>query len=430
MPSLLTRQTSPMQIELLYGHGKLSVDLPSDNITVIEQPSLQALPDEKAGFWEALQNPIGSPPLKDLVRPGQKVALAIPDGTRPLPSQKLLTWLFEALSDVELDYTIIIGTGSHRPNTREELIQMLGQDIVDSVRIVNHSSTDFETMKFVGQREGGEIWMNRYAVEADVVIGMGFIEPHLWAGFSGGYKALMPGITDIHTIAHYHRGEIILDPGSTWGQLEGNPTQAIIRRYGSQLTMNFLINISMTRERGIMGYYCGDPILAHEVGCAEVKKHTMYAVPHRFPIVLTSNNGYPLDQNLYQNGKGLSAAMQIAIPGALILQAIECSDGFPNGSNFQKLLFDHESPQALMNTLSAPDSRQHDQWSVQYLVKMMLDYQIGIYSSLTDEEIRKAHLTPVHDIAAAVDKELDRIGRDAPIAVLPEGFLTIPYVAG
>ena len=417
-----------MQVELLYGRGTLPISLPTEQVTLIEQPPLQALADEKAAFLEALQHPIGRPPLVDLVQSGQKVALAIPDGTRPLPSHKLLSWLFEALAGIELEYTIVIGTGSHRPNTREELIQMLGQEIVDTVRIVNHSSTDFETMKAVGTRDGGEVWMNRYAAEADVVIGMGFIEPHLWAGFSGGYKALMPGIADIHTIAHYHRGEIILDPGSTWGNLEGNPTQALIRQYGSLLPMDFLINISMTRERGIMGYYCGDPIAAHEVGCAEVKRHTMYAVPHRFPIVITSNNGYPLDQNLYQNGKGLSAAMQIAMPNALILQAIECSDGFPNGSNFQRLLFEHDSPQALMETLSAPDSRQHDQWSVQYLVKMMMDYRIGVYSSLSDEEVRKAHLTPIHDIAAAVDQELDRIGRDAPVAVLPEGFLTIPYV--
>ena len=299
---------------------------------------------------------------------------------------------------------------------------MLGEEIVNNYRIINHDSFDFATMSKVGDRDEGEVWMNTYAVEADVRIAFGFIEPHLWAGFSGGYKAIMPGITDIKTISHYHRGDIISHPGSTWGLIEGNPTQEQVRRYGQNLPIEFLINIAMTPERETVAFYCGDPILAHEEGCKEVKKSTMVGFPQRFPIVITTNNGFPLDQNLYQCGKGLSAAAQIVEEGGLIILACACSDGFPHGSNFHRLLTAFDSPQAILDHFQASGKVEHDQWSAHMLVDLLTRNRVMLYSQLADDEVRKAHLIPIHDIEAALATELERIGHDAPIAVLPEGF--------
>lgn len=419
-----------MHVELLYGQGQLPVDLPSDNVTVIQQPPLQGLTDEKAGFLEAVRQPIGGRPLHDIVQDGQHVAVVIPDGTRPLPFQKLLSWLFECLADKKnVDYTIVVGTGSHRGNTRDELIQMMGSEIVERYRIVNHDAHDPSTLAQVGETaEGGPVLMNRDAVAADVRIGMGFIEPHFLAGFSGGYKAFLPGIAGIDTIMDFHRASVIGDPRTTWGELEGNPTQELVRRYGSMLPMDFLINITMTADRAIMGYYCGDPIAAHERGSQDVKRHAMRAFERPFPIVLTTNNGFPLDQNLYQAVKGTSAAACVVTEGGLILQAARCNDGFPEHGNFKGLLYDHDSAQAILDTINAPGYSLFDQWEAQLHAMVLVKARVGLYSELSDEETRRAHMIPVSDIAQAVEEELDRIGHDAPIAVLPEGFTVIPYV--
>ena len=419
-----------MHVELLYGQGRLPVDLPSDNVTVVQEPPLHGLPDEKAGFLEAVGQPIGGRPLHDIVRDSQHVAVVIPDGTRPLPFRKLLGWFFECLADKkDVDYTIVVGTGSHRGNTRDELIQMMGPEIVERYRIVNHDAHDPSTLAQVGETpKGGKVLMNRNAVDADVRIGMGFIEPHFLAGFSGGYKAFLPGIAGIDTIMDFHRASVIGNPRTTWGELKDNPTQELVRRYGTMLPMDFLINITMTADRAIMGYYCGDPIAAHEQGSQDVKRHAMRAFKELFPIVLTTNNGFPLDQNLYQAVKGTSAAACAVTEGGLILQAARCNDGFPEHGNFKGLLYDHDSPQAILDTINTPEFSLFDQWEAQLHAMVLVKARVGLYSELSDEETRRAHLIPVRDMARAVDAELDRIGRNAPIAVLPEGFTVIPYL--
>lgn len=418
-----------MTFDLLYGRSGLNVTLNSKQVKIIRQTPVKALENEKAGFFEALQNPTASQPLDSIISDGQKIAVIIPDGTRPLPSQKLIQWLLEALSSKkDLTYSIILGTGSHRPNTHSELMELLGAEILHSCEVINHVSTDFGTMTAVGERDGGMVYMNKAAVEADIRIAMGFIEPHLWAGFSGGYKAVMPGITDIDTIKHYHRGEIITDSRCSWGRISDNPTQEMIRRYGQLLPIDFLINVSMNHEREIVTYFCGDPILAHEAGCEAVKREAMTGVAQRYPIVITTNNGFPLDQNLYQAGKGLSAAAQIVEDGGMIILACACSDGFPHGSNFHRLLTAHSSPAAILDHLDHQAASQHDQWSVHFLASLLTRYRIVLYSQLSDEEVRAAHLIPTNNIARTVEEELDRIGYHAPVAVLPEGFQCIPYV--
>ncbi|RMG24308.1 MAG: nickel-dependent lactate racemase [Bacteroidetes bacterium] len=419
-----------MTVELRYHHQGLKVELPEDQLTLIRQQEQPALPHEYAAFEAAVGAPVNCQPLEQIVQHGHTVALIIPDGTRPLPSGKLLGFLFRYLkSKKHVRYRIILGTGSHRANTAAELVELLGEEIVGRYEIINHNAFDKASMACVGTRDGGEVWMNKAAVEADVRIALGFIEPHLWAGFSGGYKAVMPGITDIDTIGHYHRGEMITDSRSGWGRLKDNPTQELVRRYGQLLPIDFLINIAMNQQRETVAFYCGHPIKAHERGCEAVKENCMMPLKQRFPIVITTNNGFPLDQNLYQAGKGLSAAAQIVAPGGLIILACACSDGFPNGSHFHRILTSHDSPAAILQSLNTPGFQVADQWSVHFLANLLMQYRVALYSMLPEEAVRAAHLTPIDDIGAYVEAEFDRLGRRVPIAVLPEGFLCIPYIA-
>lgn len=418
------------KVHLQYGHDGLEISLPSERVTVLEPRFVPGLPDEASAFREAVRQPIQSRPLRELVSAQDRVAIVIADLTRPLPSDRLLPWLLEEISHVSEERVVILnGTGSHRVNTPEELERMVGAEILRRYRVVNHNSHDRSTMAVAGRTpEGREILLQRDYVEADKRIVLGFIEPHFMAGFSGGYKGIFPAIADIDSIIHYHRAEVIGDPRSTWAVLEGNPTQEQIRAYGSLIPVDFCINVTLNRRREITRFFCGEVIAAHEEGCRFSKATAMVACPEPFPIVVTTNSGYPLDQNLYQAVKGMSAAAQITTPGGLILAASRCNDGFPDHGNFKKLLFEHPTPEAILETVLAPGFLLFDQWEAQLLAMIRRQARVGLYSELSPDEVRRAHLEPVEDLSAAVAAELSRIGSDAPIAVLPEGPLTIPYL--
>ena len=418
-------------IHLQYGRTGLELKLRAGNITVVAPRHVPGLPDEAAAFRTAVRAPFGGVPLRDRVRAHEKVAVVIPDHTRPLPRERILPWLFAELAHVPAqNFVIINGTGSHRANTPAELRQMVGEEICERYRIINHDSRDPRTLARAGvTSEGRPVWFNRDYVEADRRIVLGFIEPHFMAGFSGGYKGVFPAVADLESIKHYHRAQVIADPLSTWGVIQDNPTQAQVRANGALLPVDFLINVTQNRQREITGFFCGDVLAAHDAGCAFAKQTAMVSCPHAFPVVITSNSGFPLDQNLYQTVKGMSAAAQIVAPGGLILAAAECGDGFPDHGRFKDFLFSHASAQAMLDTINAAPVPMEDQWQVQLLALILVRARVGVYSRIADDEIRRAHLEPVADLVERVEAELNRIGRDAPIAVLPEGPMTIPYLA-
>ena len=420
-----------MRISLQYGTAGLEVDIPASRVSVLEPRFVPGLEDEAGAFRAAVSRPTAGPPLHELVTGRDRLAVVIPDATRGLPRERLLPWLFAHLSHVpEANVVIVNGTGSHRGNTPDELRAMVGPEVARRYRIVNHDAHDPATLVPVGRDpEGHAVLMNRDYVEADRRIVMGFIEPHFMAGFSGGYKGIFPAVADIASILRYHDAARIGHPRSTWGVLEGNPTQAMVRACGALCPPDFCINVTLNRRRDITRFFCGATGPAHEAGCAFSRDTAMVAVERPFPIVVTSNSGHPLDQNLYQAVKGMSAAAQIVAPGGLILAASRCNDGFPAHGNFRRLLFEHDSPQALLDAILAPGFSVFDQWQAQLLALIRLKARVGVYSELPDDDVRRAHLEPVEDIGAAVAEELGRVGNLASVAVLPEGPMTIPYVA-
>ncbi|MBW7894983.1 MAG: nickel-dependent lactate racemase [Opitutaceae bacterium] len=420
-----------MKTHLQYGRTGLELDLTGINATVLQPKYLPGLGDESAAFLAAVRQPIGTRPLRELIRADEKVAVVIPDGTRPLPSDRLLPWLFAELAHVPArNFTILVGTGSHRANTHQELVAMLGERIVREYRIVNHDAHDPATLALAGQSPMGyPIHFARDYVEADRRIILGFIEPHFMAGFSDGYKAVMPGLAGIDAIMQYHGAAVIGDPRSTWGELEDNPTQRHVRAGGSLLPIDFCINVTLNTRREITRCFCGETMAAHRSGCEFSKATAMVACPHDFPVVVTTNSGYPLDQNLYQSVKGMCAAARIVRPGGLILIAARCNDGFPAHGNFRSLLFESKSPRELLDRIMSPGFSTFDQWQVQLLAMVQLKARIGVHCEMPPEDLRRAHLDPVPDLRVALETELARVGRDAPVAVLPEGPLTIPYLA-
>lgn len=419
------------QVQLAYGKTGLPVNVP-DSAIVIEPRHLPALADDKAAVVAAMRNPQGTPPLKSMVGKGDTVAIVISDITRPTPNHKLVPWIMEELDHVPRDnFVIINGLGTHRANTQEELAGMLGWDVVNTVRIENHDAFDDTKLVHVGRNSyGSEVYFNKTYVEAKFKIVTGFIEPHFFAGFSGGPKGINPGVAGIKTILDFHNAEMIGHPLSTWGVIEGNILQDAATQNCLMAKPDFMLNVTLNGEKQITGVVAGDVIAAHREGCKFVKETAMYAVDEPFDIVVTTNSGYPLDQNLYQTVKGMSAAAQIVKQGGAIISASECSDGVPDHGNYAKILKMRDTAGELLEMICDPEFCLFDQWQVQVQAMVQLKADCYLFSTLDPQIVKNAKFTPIENVEATLLQLCQKIGPQVRVAVLPLGPLTIPYVRG
>ncbi|MFY9983142.1 MAG: nickel-dependent lactate racemase [Chthoniobacterales bacterium] len=418
-------------VQLAYGRGFLDVELPGDRTDVIEPVSVPGLKDEKESFLRSLNHPIGSRSLREHLFPDARVCIVFTDITRATPNERIIPWLLEYLIEVvpASNITLINGTGTHRPNTDAELRQLLTDEVVERYRVLNHNADDPNELVQVGTtRAGGPALINRRVVEADVRISTGFIEPHFFAGFSGGPKGIMPGVAGLRTVLQNHSGVNLSNPQASFGVLEGNPIWEEMRDLALLVGESFLVNVTLNESREITGVFSGHLISAHREGCDFVRQTAMQKVTAPYEVVVTTNSGYPLDQNLYQAVKGMSAAARIVRKGGTIIIASECSDGVPNGSPYERLLKHSDSFEALFRYITDPTREEPEQWQV--IVQMVIQRraEVLVYSGLSDEKVSEAKLQPCHDIAQAVRERLDRAGDGARIAVLPQGPLTIPYL--
>ena len=266
-------------------------------------------------------------------------------------------------------------------------------------------------------------------MEADLRIVTGFIEPHFFAGFSGGPKGLMPGVAGLNTVMGNHGARNIGDPSSTFGILEGNPIWEDIRDIALRCGPSFLLNVALNEQRQITGVFAGDLLAAHRVGCDFVKRSAMHKCDTPFDIVVTTNSGNPLDLNLYQGVKGMSAGARIIKPGGTLILAAECREGVPAGSPLDKLLRSASGPEGILAMLATPGLVRAEQWQAQIQALVQRKATVLLHSSLPEEVVRAAHLTPCGDISATVKALVAASGSGTRVAVLPQGPLSIPYLA-
>lgn len=422
-----------VRARLDYGTDGLEVDLPDAGVTVIEPVFRPAAPDAHATLLQAIRNPIDSAPLASLVRPGQRVAISVCDITRAQPRRECLRAIFDELPDLRrADVTILIATGTHRANTDAEVERMLGRDILSSCRVINHDSRNAGTLERVGRTGTGvEVFLNREWLAADVRITTGFVEPHFFAGFSGGPKMVAPGLAGLETVLTLHDAARIGDPRATWGITDGNPIHDDVRAVAALAPPHFSIDVALNRDQQITAAFAGNLFAEHRAACAHVKATAMRAVPAPFDVVVTTNSGYPLDQNLYQAVKGMSAAAQIVKRGGVIICAAECRDGLPAHGSYGEVLASQPNPAALLDMIRTPGrATRPDQWQVQVQAQVQLKATVQVKTSgLSHGEVRAAHFTPIDDVAEAVRQSLARAGAAATLCVLPQGPQTIPYVA-
>ena len=419
-----------MKVNLAYGSGHLPIEVPDDRTTVIEPAHIDGLADEKAAVLDALQNPIGSQPLLERISPDAKICIAFTDITRATPNDRIIPWLLEHLGGPNDNITLLNQLGTHRPNTREELETMLTREVVANYRVLNHEPENPEALVQVGTTaDGTPALLNRHIVEADLRIITGFIEPHFFAGFSGGVKGIMPGCAGLETVMSNHGAKNIGDPQATFGVTEGNPLWEELRDIALKTGPSFLLNVTLNEQRDITNVFAGDIVEAHKTGCVFVKKSAMQPVEQPFDIVVTTNSGYPLDLNLYQGVKGMSAGARVLKEGGTLILAAECREGVPDGSPLDDLLRSAGSIEEILAMLSTPGFVRPEQWQAQIQALVQRRAEVLVCCELDDATLRACHLAPCADINAEVAKRLAKLGADARVAVLPQGPLTIPYLA-
>ncbi|GAB3472699.1 nickel-dependent lactate racemase [Nocardiopsis coralliicola] len=421
-----------MDVRLAYGETGLTVDLPADT-TVVEPEHHPGAPDQMACLRAALTSPVAGPPLRERVRPGQSVAISMCDSTRPQPRHLMLPAILDELSGIIApeDVTVLVATGTHRGNTPEEIRAMVGGDLADRLRIVNHDARDASALTWMGRfGDNVPVWLNSRWVEADVRITTGFVEPHFFAGFSGGPKLVAPGLAALETVLTLHDAARIGDPRAIWGSIEGNPVHDDVRAIAAATGVDFAFDVILNRDKEVVQAFGGDLLPMHEAAREAARAVAMREVDAAFDIVVTTNSGYPLDQNLYQAVKGISAAATVVRPGGTIICAAECRDGFPDHGSYREVLASAASPQALFDEISARTETVADQWQVQIQARIQKDVDVIMHTSyLSDADLAGAHLSQTSDIGATVRRLCAEIGPGARVCALPEGPQTIPFFA-
>lgn len=418
-----------MKVEMRYGTGTLPMEIPEENVAgVLEIAESVPLPDENGAVREAIARPIASPPLAELAGGRESACIVISDITRPVPNKVILPPMLEVLEQSGISrekITILIATGIHRPNNAEELETMVGSDIMETYRIVNHFSQKPETHTYLGETENGTpVYINKTYLTSDLKIITGLIEPHLMAGYSGGRKAICPGIAAVETMKVMHGPELMEHPKSAVGILEGNPFHKEATEIALMAGVDFNLNVAIDKQRRITGIFAGEMVESHLIGAAFVEKQAKVTLPAPADAVVVSSAGYPLDSTFYQAIKGLLTAVEIVKQGGSILLVAACSEGI-GSKPFTDLIFKTDDLTAFVQGLYNPANFVIDQWQLEELAKVARKADIYFYTDgIPYHQRAKLFVHPLKTAQEGIQEILDRYGADAQIAVIPEG----PYV--
>lgn len=410
-----------------YGEKFLTARIPAGNIAfVLEQKPAKGLKDEAAAIRKALKNPISSPPLAHCLKKSHKVVVIVTDNTRPCPDDRILPPL---LAEIETkvprqNITIIIALGLHAPLSKEEMAQKLGKDIVANYCVLNH---DPDNTKKIGVTSRGiPVEVNKLVLEADFRLATGFIEPHFFAGFSGGCKSIMPGVSSEKAIFQNHGYEMLDHPLSRAGIINGNLIHEDMVEQGRMAGLNFIVNVLLNDKHQITHVLAGDPVKAHEEGCRLECEFAGAKVNRKVDIVITTNSGAPLDLDLYQTVKGIDNASLITRKGGAIIIASACNRG-AGPDAFTYMHFSCKTPEEVL-LKAKNEGLHHLPWQNQRLAQVQQCNDIYVVSGLDESTVKKAMMTPVTSIEEGLKKALQRLGKNASIAVIPQGPMVLPLL--
>lgn len=419
------------EFKLPYYKGHINLNLPDELVAgVLVSKTESYIPNlsETDLVKEALENPIGSLPLSTLAKGKKHVVVISSDHTRPVPSHITMPLILEEIRKYNKDVkiSILIATGMHRPTTHEELVNKYGEKIVNEEEIIIHNAYNDDEMTFKGiLPSGGELWINKLVDTADLLISEGFIEPHFFAGFSGGRKSVLPGIASKKTVLWNHNAKFIANKNSRAGNLENNPIHNDMLFAAKQAHLEFILNVVINGEKKIIKAFAGNLEEAHAHGCALVKE-IAEVEPIKSDIVITTNGGYPLDQNIYQTVKGMTAGEACVNEGGVIIICSSCADG-TGGEFFYKLLADCASCEEAYQKFNdvEPKDTEFDQWEAQILARILCKANVIIVSDKCDPNIiTSMHIMHAYNIEEALAKARAIVG-NKKITVIPDGISVI-----
>lgn len=415
------------EIELPCGECALTAQIPTKNIAcVLTKQDAKGLVDERQAITQSLRSPIESPPLLDLVKPTDKVVVIATDNTRPCPDDRILPPLLAELEGKvpRENITIIVALGLHPSLNKAELARKLGKDIVANYNVFNHDVND--TVYIGTTSRGTPVDINRRVIEADFRISTGFIEPHFFAGFSGGRKSIAPGVFSVRSAYHNHGYRMVEHPKARAGITKGNPLHEDLVEQAQMAKLNFIVNVLLNKDREITHVVAGHPFKAHEKGCQIEKKIAGVEVPQRADITITTNSGAPLDLDLYQTCKGIDTASQVTRDGGIIIVASSCSAGI-GPEAFLELHRSVDSPKEVIRKVKREEPIGV-QWENQILARTQLKQDIYLVSSLDDAVVNDMMMTPVSTIEEGLKKAFSILGKNAEVIVIPEGPLVLPLL--
>ena len=415
-----------VKVAMLHGRETVDLNLP-DRTQVLEAAEVFPLPDPQAAVRKALAEPIGSPPLSRLAQGKATACVVVSDFTRPMPNQIILPSLLAALEEGGIardKITLLIATGMHRPNLGQELVDLVGQEIVDGYHIVNHYCRQPETVRRVGQIDGAPIEINTDYLDADLKVLTGLIEPHMYAGYSGGRKSILPGISSFETMKFMHSFAMIDHPQVRNCVLEGNPFHEAGLKVTELVGADFILNAVVNKDHQLVGVFAGESKAAHLAGCEVVRKNSVIELDKRVDLVITSGGGYPLDATFYQVSKGLTIARDMLKPGGTVVALAECGEGL-GGREFCQVMRQGHSVQTFRESYSDPDNFIIDQWCAQTIFQALTQAgRVYLYSErLAPDDITKMGLIRLDDPQALID---ELVASHESIIAVPEG----PYVVG
>ena len=424
------------EVRLAYGREGLVVRVPDDAV-VVTPTDLPGLADETAAVLDAVRNPVSGPPLAELVRAASRqcaragrtprAAVVFPDITRPMPNRTVLPPLLAELERAGLTPAHVelqCATGTHRVATDAEMAELIGPALMSRYRVHQHDAESSDHVE-VGRVDGVAVAIDRHYVDADIRILTGFVEPHFFAGFSGGPKGACPGMASLDTILEAHSPRRIADARATWLVTRGNPVHDFVRTAVDMVPPTLSLDVAINNPRHLTAAFAGPLPHGHDSACRFVEDTAVQRVDERFDVVVSTNAGYPLDRNLYQAVKGMAAAERVVRGGGTIVMAAACTDGIPSGSPFARVLDEAAAP-GDFDAVEAPPGQ--DRWQAQVLARVLRHADVWLHTDgLSDDDVRASFLRPVRDVGDAVTEALASAapaGR-AKVCVLPFGPLTV-----
>ena len=421
-----------MYITIPYGKENIQYDFSENTLRGVLTSRLHEMKsecNESINVIEALANPIGSLPLSQLSCKKKKIAVITSDHTRPVPSRISMPLILEEIRHgaPEADISIVIATGVHRETSREELVYKFGEHIVENEHIVIHDAFKDGEMKYMGQLPSGcELSVNRVVAEADLVVAEGFIEPHFFAGFSGGRKSILPGVASSGSVMSNHCGMLIASPFSRTGNLLGNPLHEDMVAAAKMCRLEFIVNVVIDAEKKIVRTFAGDTVRAHEAGCAFVSEQCRVKAV-KSDVVITSNGGYPLDQNVYQSIKSMTAAEASVNQDGVIICVSKCNDG-SGGDELVRWFADGKTPREITDIIinTPPKETKGDQWMAQILSRIMLKARVIMVTDICSRNIVETMgMCWCPDINTAIETAYSLCPGANGITVIPDGISVI-----